>query len=347
MNEFDLITRYFKQPAQKWIEKNQHKTSQLLHGIGDDCAVFQPNSQMNWVVSSDMLVENRHFFSDVSPFSLGHKALAVNLSDLAACGAEPLGFTLALALPEINVNWLAQFSQGLLGLAHQHNCPLVGGDTTKGPLNICITVWGQVPQQQTMLRSGAKVGDVLYVSGTLGDARWGLALHNQNELNINNPHHAHAKNRLELPIPRLDLGIALRGTASSGLDLSDGLLGDLQHLLHASQVGACLDLAKIQNLMASPLENGLALLEQQKHILCGGDDYELLFTAPADDISTAAVLHASKTTQTPVTAIGIITPKQDYGSNVRWRNSTSVLPFAEIDVAHFAGFQSFDHFSLA
>lgn len=163
MGEFELIARHFKRPVRR-----------AALGVGDDCALLSPRPGMQLAVSSDMLVEGRHFFPDVDPEALGHKALAVNLSDLAACGAEPLAFTLALALPHADDAWLAAFAKGLFALADAHGCELVGGDTTRGPLNICITVFGEVPTGQALLRSGAKVGDDIYVSGHLGDARLAL-----------------------------------------------------------------------------------------------------------------------------------------------------------------------------
>ena len=163
MGEFELIDRYFKRPARR-----------AALGVGDDCALLAPAPGMQLAVSSDMLIEGRHFLSTVDPFKLGHKALAVNLSDLAACGAKPLAFTLALALPQADEAWLDGFSRGLFALADAHDCELIGGDTTRGPLAICITVFGEVPPGQALLRSGARAGDDLYVSGTLGDARLAL-----------------------------------------------------------------------------------------------------------------------------------------------------------------------------
>lgn len=228
MGEFDLIARYFTRPVRH-----------AALGVGDDCALLAPRPGMQLAISSDMLVEGRHFFADVDPEALGHKALAVNLSDLAACGAKPLAFTLALALPRADEAWLAGFSKGLLALADAHGCELVGGDTTQGPLNICITVFGEVPAGQALLRSGARAGDDIYVSGTLGDARLALEallghIHLPGELL------AQARQRLERPTPRVALGLALRGIASSAMDVSDGLLGDFGHILKASGVGACI-----------------------------------------------------------------------------------------------------------
>ena len=304
MGEFDLIERYFKAPARDMAQRN----SAVAQGIGDDCALLQPAAGMQLAISSDMLVEGRHFFADVDPFTLGHKALAVNLSDLAACGAKPLAFTLALALPQADVAWLAPFSRGLLALATEHNCALIGGDTTQGPLNICITVFGEVPKQQALLRSGAKAGDDIYVSGTLGDARLALeAMHG----NLTLPTEAFtaAKARLETPTPRVALGMALRGIASSAIDVSDGLLGDLGHILQQSQAGAVIDTSKAMHLVAlqatnTPANGQFTPQKQLQFILSGGDDYELAFTAPVSQRS--AVQAAAQASNTPVTRIGQI-----------------------------------------
>ena len=297
MGEFDLIARYFTRPVQR---------SAL--GVGDDCALLAPAPGMHLAVSSDMLVQGRHFFADVSPETLGHKALAVNLSDLAACGARPLAFTLALALPHVDEAWLAGFSRGLLALADAHGCELVGGDTTQGPLNICITVFGEVPAGQALLRSGARPGDDIYVSGTLGDARLALeALLGHIELPPDAL--AAARQRLEQPTPRVALGQALRGVASSALDLSDGLLGDLGHILRASGTGACIDTSVTIQLIATDAHSISASGQIDPELLhqctlAGGDDYELAFTAPV--ARRAAVAAAAVASGTPVTRIGRI-----------------------------------------
>jgi len=301
MGEFDLIARYFTRPA-----------AQAVLGVGDDCALLQPAPGTQLAISSDMLVEGRHFFADVDPFTLGHKALAVNLSDLAACGAKPLAFTLALALPRVDEAWLAEFSKGLLALADAHGCELVGGDTTKGPLNICITVFGQVPvvqgKSQALLRSGAKPGDDLYVSGTLGDAR--LALEALRGVVAMPPELlAQARRRLEQPTPRVALGQALRGIASAAIDVSDGLLGDLLHILRASGVGATLEAVLAVNLIAARKHPGWAEAamdaeKQMEFALAGGDDYEIAFTAPMS--AREAVQLAAGRAHTPVTRIGRI-----------------------------------------
>ena len=297
MGEFELIARHFKRPVRR-----------AALGVGDDCALLSPRPGMQLAVSSDMLVEGRHFFPDVDPEALGHKALAVNLSDLAACGAEPLAFTLALALPHADDAWLAAFAKGLFALSDAHGCELVGGDTTRGPLNICITVFGEVPTGQALLRSGAKVGDDIYVSGHLGDARLALeAL--QGHIALPPEALAAARLRLEQPTPRVALGQALRGVASSALDVSDGLLGDLGHILRASGTGACIDTSITMNLIAVSAYSISARGQIDTELLhqctlAGGDDYELAFTAPV--ARRAAVAAAAQASGTPVTRIGRI-----------------------------------------
>lgn len=301
MGEFDLIARYFTRPA-----------ARAVLGVGDDCALLQPAPGTQLAISSDMLVEGRHFFADVDPFTLGHKALAVNLSDLAACGAKPLAFTLALALPQVDEAWLAPFSKGLLALADAHGCELVGGDTTKGPLNICVTVFGEVPvvsgKSQALLRSGAQAGDDVYVSGTLGDARLALdAL--RGTLALPPDFLAQARRRLEQPAPRVALGQALRGVASAAIDVSDGLIGDLGHILRASGAGATINTAAVTPLLASRAHAAWASAKigddkQFECVLAGGDDYELAFTAPAS--ARDAVQAAAQSAATPVTRIGRI-----------------------------------------
>lgn len=297
MGEFDLIRRYFQRPVRR-----------AALGVGDDCALLAPAPGMQLAISSDMLVEGRHFFADVNPRLLGHKALAVNLSDLAASGARPLAFTLALSLPRADEAWISEFAAGLLTLADAHDCELIGGDTTGGPLNICITVFGEVPAGQALLRSGAKAGDEIWVSGTLGDARLALeAMLGHAPLPAELLQQA--RQRLEAPAPRVALGLALRGIASSALDVSDGLLGDLGHILELSCVGATIDSRCTTPLMAAvayasdsawQLDSTL----QQQCTLAGGDDYELCFTAPAS--RHADVLAAGTASGTPVHRIGRI-----------------------------------------
>ena len=302
MGEFDLIARYFRRPVRH-----------AALGVGDDCALLQPASGMQMAISSDMLVAGRHFLADVDPFTLGHKALAVNLSDLAACGARPLAFTLALALPQADRDWLAAFSRGLFALADSHDCELIGGDTTQGPLNICITVMGEVPvlkgRSLALLRSGARPGDDIYVSGTLGDARLaldatrGAALLSPTEL-------AAARQRLDAPTPRVALGMALRGLATAAIDISDGLLGDLGHILNASRVGARIETSVASTLLRhgrAATDTPLPTATRLACVLSGGDDYELAFTAPV--AARQDVENAATSCRTPVTRIGQVLPQ--------------------------------------
>ena len=297
MGEFDLIERFFKRPAR-----------QAALGVGDDCALLQAAPGMQLAISSDMLVEGRHFLSTVDPYKLGHKALAVNLSDLAACGARPLAFTLALALPRADAAWAAPFAQGLFALADAHGCELIGGDTTQGPLNICITVFGEVPivngRSQALLRSGAQAGDDLYVSGTLGDARMALEVF-RGTLALPSAAFEATRQRMEQPTPRVALGMALRGIATAAIDISDGLLGDLGHILKQSGVGATVeaDIAAHQ-VAARALCSNIAISQWRDWALAGGDDYELLFCAPA--AQREAVAAAARSCQTAVTRIGRI-----------------------------------------
>lgn len=305
MGEFDLIERFFKRPVR-----------QAVLGVGDDCALLQPKPGTQMAISCDMLVEGRHFFADVDPFTLGHKSLAVNLSDLAACGAKPLAFTLALALPGANEAWLAAFARGLFALADAHGCELVGGDTTQGPLNICITVFGEVPvlngQSQALLRAGARPGDDLYVSGMPGQARLALEVL-QGKRSMPAAALIPLRARLEQPTPRVALGLALRGVASAAIDVSDGLLGDLGHILTASHCGATVDTSLALDLIAgdkdtskaeTPFILQLPAAQRLALVLAGGDDYELLFTAPA--AAREAVQAAAQTSATPVARIGRI-----------------------------------------
>jgi thiamine-monophosphate kinase len=291
--EFDLIARHFTRPVRR-----------AALGVGDDCALFEPDPGMQLAVSSDMLVEGRHFLSTVAPERLGHKALAVNLSDLAACGAAPLAFTLALALPRADEAFLAPFAQGLLALADAHGIELVGGDTTAGPLNICITVFGQLPRGTALLRSGARAGDELWVSGTLGDARLALEVF-RGRVELAGGDFETVRRAMERPQPRVALGQLLRGVASSAIDLSDGLVGDLGHVLKRSGVGAVLE---SDALPRSAVLAAQSRALQDECVLAGGDDYELLFTAPPSrhDAVRAAGIAAG----VAVTRCGRITAEQ-------------------------------------
>lgn len=298
MGEFELIRRHFQHAL--------HPPGVALHN-GDDCALLAPAPGMRLAVSTDMLVEGRHFMSTVNPEALGHKALAVNLSDLAAMGAQPLAFTLALSLPRADDAWLTPFAQGLLALADAHGCALVGGDTTAGPLNICITVFGEVPEHQALRRGAAQVGDDIYVSGALGDARLALEVF-RGSMALSAGAFAAARQRLERPTPRVALGLALRGVAHAAADISDGLLGDLGHILAASGLGAIL---RPDTLMDSEATNPILASARAdfgyKYCLTGGDDYELVFTAPP--AARDAVQRAASASATPVIRVGHTVPQ--------------------------------------
>jgi len=292
LSEFDLIARYFTRPL--------HRASRAALGIGDDCALLAPSPGMQLAISSDMLVEGRHFFAGADPFRLGHKCLAVNLSDLAAMGAKPLAFTLALALPEASEEWLSAFSAGLFSLADEHECELIGGDTTKGPLNICITVFGELPPGQALRRDAARTGDDIWVSGTLGDARLALAGYRR-EIALDTTTLESAAGRLHQPEPRVALGLALRGIAHAAIDISDGLAGDLGHILKLSGAGATLN---ADALPAGPMLGRLGADTRRRFTLAGGDDYELCFTAPSS--RRDAVFAAARACATAVARIGSI-----------------------------------------
>ena len=315
LGEFDLIAKYFTRPV-RWAGL----------GIGDDCALLQPTPGMQLAVSSDMLVEGRHFLSTVAPDRLGHKALAVNLSDLAACGATPRAFTLALSLPRADETFLAGFAQGLFALAELHGIELVGGDTTQGPLNICVTVFGEVPTGQALLRSGAQPGDELYVSGCVGDARLALEVF-RGHVSLDAAAFASARQAMECPQPRVALGQALRGVASSAIDVSDGLLGDLGHVLGRSAVAAVVDADAVPR---SAVLLAQTLAWQRECTLAGGDDYELLFTAAPRHAEP--VQQAARQAGVAVTRIGRI----EAGSGLRLVDGQG-----RVIAQRFA---SFDHF---
>jgi thiamine-monophosphate kinase len=292
LSEFDLIDKYFTRPPRS--------CRHVVLGVGDDCALLSPSPGMQLAISTDMLVEDRHFFANSDPAKLGHKSLAVNLSDLAAMGAQPLAFTLALALPETRDAWLAEFSRGIFALADQYHCELIGGDTTRGPLNICITIFGELPPGQALRRDTAQSGDDIWISGALGDARLALAGY-RNEVALDAPVLDAAAERLHRPQPRVALGLALRGIAHAAIDLSDGLAGDLAHILQRSKLGARLDI--------DALPVGATLAQQPQELrrrfaLEGGDDYELCFTAPA--AKRDAVMAAAEAGSTLVTRVGAI-----------------------------------------
>lgn len=290
MSEFDLIQRYFTRA-----------TPGAVLGVGDDAALLKIGEGMELAVSTDMLVSGTHFFPDADPWLLGHKALAVNLSDLAAMGAAPRWATLALSLPSVEAAWLEKFSRGFFFLAAQYGVDLVGGDTTRGPLNLSVTIMGEVPRGAALRRDGAQVDDDIWVSGALGEAALALA-HLQGRIELPPEAFAACAAQLHQPQPRIGLGLALCGIAHSAIDVSDGLLADLGHILERSQVGAEILFDALPR--SAVLRECAAPALAQRCVLAGGDDYELCFTAPVarrpeiERISAALAL--------PLTRIGKI-----------------------------------------
>lgn len=264
-SEFDLIRRFFTRPA----------PSAVL-GVGDDCALLGPKPGTVLAVTTDMLLAGRHFLPDADPRKLGHKALAVNLSDLAAMGADPCWALLAIALPEADERWLAGFADGFYALAARYGVDLVGGDTNKGPLAIAVTAIGEVPQGLALRRDGARPGDDVWLSGATGEAALGLA-HLQGRVRIDGAALADCLARLHTPEPRVELAGRLRGVASGAIDVSDGLLADLGHVAEASRVGAEVSLQDVPRAPALAACRDETLARQC--LLAGGDDYELVFTA--------------------------------------------------------------------
>jgi len=297
MHEFDLIQSYFN-----W----RLTDPSILLGVGDDAALFDLEPDHQLVVSTDTLEEDIHFFRDTSPSDIAYKSLAVNLSDIAAMGAVAKCFTLSLTLPELNHDWLNEFSVSLKEASRLYNVNLIGGDTTKGSLNITITMMGSIKKGKSIQRSGARNEDDIYISGDLGTAALCLKKMNEgikpslNELN-----------KLNRPIPRLELGSALKDLASSCIDVSDGLEQDLSHILNSSDVGATIDVQKL------PLGDALSQYIKDSNDwslpLCGGDDYELCFTA--DKASRSKLKSLSKTLNIRVTKIGYINASNELKIN--------------------------------
>ncbi len=286
MSEFDLIRRHFTRP-----------TPNALLGVGDDCALLQVTAGKVLAVSTDMLVSGTHFFADADPFLLGHKTLAVNLSDMAAMGALPRWATLALSLPSADEVWLEQFSAGFFALAQKYNVDLIGGDTTRGSLNLCVTIMGEVDAQQALRRDGAQLGDDIWVSGKLGDAALALA-HLQGKVKLSDADFSACAPALHQPQPRVALGLALRGVANSAIDVSDGLLADFGHILDASKVAAQLEFS------AMPMSDVLHSHKEfsQCCVLAGGDDYELCFTATVNQ--RGEISRIAEQLDLPLTRIG-------------------------------------------
>ena len=319
MSEFDLIRRYFTR-----------LTPSASLGVGDDAALLQVAEGMELAVSTDMLVSGTHFFPDADPYMLGHKTLAVNLSDLAAMGATPRWATLALSLPSADENWLRRFSEGFFALADVHGVELVGGDTTRGPLNLSVTIMGEVPRGKALRRSEARIGDDIWVSGTLGEAALGLA-HLQGKIQLPEDTRIFCLAALHQPQPRVELGLALRGIANSAIDISDGLLADLGHILECSNVAAEVRYDKLPkpSLFAFPGDEMREL--EQRCVLSGGDDYELCFTAPFAQRAEVEMLAARLSL--PLSRIGSIV--SGHGSKVRAENG-NVMKILESGYDHFA-----------
>lgn len=271
MKEFELIKRFFEQPG------NRRKDVEL--GIGDDAAIINvpPNQQL--IVTTDTLVEGIHFFSDIDPRALGHRAVAVNLSDIAAMGGEPAWISVAVTLPFVDEAWMQAFSASIFEICEYYNVQVIGGDTTQGPMSITISAKGFVPQGKALTRHGAKPGDWIYVTGTLGDAAAAIDAINQRK-NLPLKYQAFIKNRFEYPTPRVAVAQGLREVANSAIDISDGLLADLGHILERSEVGAVINVDQL------PFSDALiGSADEDKRLefaLAGGDDYELLFTVSED-----------------------------------------------------------------
>ena len=265
LSEFEIIRRFFTHPARH-----------AVLGVGDDAAIVRARRCAQLVVAADMLVEGRHFSRGARPEQLGHKALAVNLSDMAAMGAVPRWATLSIALPGVDARWLGSFMRGFMRLARRHGVDLVGGDTTRGPLNISVQIIGEVPVGRALRRDGARAGDDVWVSGALGDAALALAAVKR-RITLTRGERARLEEKLHAPVPRVALGKTLRGIARSAIDVSDGLVADLGHICERSRVSASVQLDRIP--ASAVLKRHLARPAARAALLAGGDDYELVFTA--------------------------------------------------------------------
>jgi thiamine-monophosphate kinase len=320
LSEFEIIRRYFTHPARG-----------AVLGVGDDAAIVRARRGAELVVTADMLVAGRHFHKDAEPGRLGHKALAVNLSDIAAMGAVPRWATLSIALPEANERWLAAFARGFMRLARRHGVALVGGDTTRGPLNISVQVIGEAPAGRALRRDGARHGDDVWVSGTLGDAALALAAIG-GRIALARAERARLERRLHLPSPRLALGAALRGCASSAIDVSDGLVADLGHISRRSRVGAAVQLDRIP--VSAALRRRRDRPVARAAMLAGGDDYELAFTAAPR--RRAAIARIARRLRIRLTRIGSITSPRRGAPPVTVIGSDGrPLALAKTGYAHF------------
>jgi len=291
--EFNLIKQHFTRP-----------TRNTNLGVGDDAALISIGTGMELAVSADMLVVGTHFFANCHPYQLGWKSLAVNISDMAAMGANPKWATLAIALPEVNQVWLAEFSRGFFACADAFNVDLIGGDTTRGPLTISVQIMGEVPIGKAIKRNGAKVNDEIWISGKLGDATLALR-HIQGKLILPEDVFVFCAKALHTPQPRVALGLALQDIANSAIDISDGLLADLDHILEQSKIGAILELKNIPHCSYTGFPIDLHDENFRTMVLAGGDDYELCFTAPLE--KHTEILKLSESTKLPLKCIGHIT----------------------------------------
>ena len=319
--EFDLIARYF----------NRYRTARrdVQLGIGDDCALLTVAEKQLLAVSTDTLVEGIHFLKTIDPADLGYKALAVNLSDLAAMGADPAWVSLALTLPEVNTEWLEAFSDSLFDQLNYYGMQLIGGDTTRGPLSMTLTIQGLIPMDRALTRSGAGVGDWIFVTGSLGDSAAGLALLLE-QLTVDNAEHRDTLLQRHLrPTPRILQGQALRGLATAAIDISDGLISDLKHVLSASGCGARIDLdaLPLSEALLGSVDGDRAL----KWALTGGEDYELCFTVP--EINRGALDVALSHLGVDFTCVGQMAPLSE---GITFLRSGEPV---ELD------WQGFDHFS--
>lgn len=319
--EFDLIARYF----------NRYRTARrdVQLGIGDDCALLTVAEKQLLAVSTDTLVEGVHFLKTIDPADLGYKALAVNLSDLAAMGADPAWVSLALTLPEVNTEWLEAFSDSLFDQLNYYGMQLIGGDTTRGPLSMTLTIQGLIPMDRALTRSGAGVGDWIFVTGSLGDSAAGLALL-LDQLTVDNAEHRDTLLQRHLrPTPRILQGQALRGLATAAIDISDGLISDLKHVLSASGCGARIDLdaLPLSEALLGSVDGDRAL----KWALTGGEDYELCFTVP--EINRGALDVALSHLGVDFTCVGQMAPLSE--------GITFLRSGEPVDL----DWQGFDHFS--
>jgi len=289
-SEFEIIRRFFT-----------HRAPGAVLGVGDDAAIVRARRGMELLVSADMLLSGRHFFPNADPAQLGHKSLAVNLSDMAAMGAAPRWATLSIALPRVDARWLKAFMGGFMRLARRHRVDLVGGDTTRGPLTICVQIIGEAPAGSALRRDGARAGDDVWVSGSLGDAALALAAL-KGRIRIAAGERRQLEGRLHAPAPRVALGVALRGIARSAIDISDGLVADLGHICERSKVSAVVALDRVP--VSATMKRHLGRPVARAALLAGGDDYELCFTAGRS--RRDAVTRVARRLRTRLTRIGAI-----------------------------------------